>query len=88
MRNNKEIDTDKENRNVVFKAIMSELLDNNTTLGGYLGKKLKYTTIDYDILYTTLENNMKLLKYKIPNIPYPIAKVNYIFKVLESQSIN
>lgn len=64
---------------------MNELLDNNIALGGYLGKKLKDITIDYSILHIMLEENMDLFKRKIPVIPYPIGKVNYIFKVLEGQ---
>lgn len=86
--NNKEVDINKENRNKVFTTIMNELLDNNTAIGGYLGKKLKGITIDYGILYIMLKENMGKLKFKIPNISNPIGKVNYIFTVLENQINN
>lgn len=85
MRTNKTIDLNKDNRNKVFKTIMEQLLDNNANIGGYLGRKLKYITIDYGILYIMLEENMALFKRKVPTIPYPIGKVNYIFKVLDEQ---
>lgn len=74
----------KENRNKVHKVIL-ELCGNNTSMGGYLGKKLKAITIDYGILYIMLEENMPQLKYKIPTISHPIGKINYIFTVLEAQ---
>lgn len=85
MKISKPVDSNKDNRNKVFKTIMEQLLDNNTNIGGYLGRKLKYITIDYGILYIMLEENMELFKRKIPLISYPIGKVNYIFKVLEEQ---
>lgn len=84
MRIRKEVDVNKENRDKIFKIIMVELLNDDITIGGYLGKKLKEITLDYGILYNILDENLDYLKYKTSSMTHRIGKVNYIFKVLES----
>lgn len=82
---NKEIDVNKQNRDKIFKTIMEQLLDNNSCIASYLGKRIKDITIDYGVLFIMLEENMTKFKLKVPTIPSPYGKINYIFKVLEEQ---
>jgi hypothetical protein len=78
---------EKECRNKLHQSIMNEFLDNNTLAGGYLGKKIKMSTINLIDLYTLYElNNDKLDKVKSFDKNNYIGKVNYIFKVLETLS--
>ncbi|MDF2700740.1 MAG: hypothetical protein K0Q49_2303, partial [Haloplasmataceae bacterium] len=48
---------EKECRNKLHQSIMNEFLDNNTLAGGYLGKKIKMSTINLIDLYTLYELN-------------------------------
>jgi len=75
----------KEARAKIHIIIKTELLDNNSSTDGYLGKKLKNITIDYTVLLIMLNENMPKFKYRFETISSPYGRINYIFKVLEEQ---
>lgn len=75
----------KEARMKIHTIIKTELLNNNSSTDGYLGKKLKNISIDYTILLIMLNENMPKFKYKFETISSPYGRIGYIFKVLEEQ---
>jgi hypothetical protein len=78
----------KELRIQLHKGIIEELLNNNTALNGYVGKKIKILTQNYDLslLLTIYEDYKSYLIKRIATITSSYGKVNYIFKVLEEQA--
>ena len=80
---------EKECRNKLFKAILSEYLNNNIAASGYLGRKIKLSRVNVIDLFSIYESNKRSLeKVKTFNNENYIGAINYIFKVLESIAEN
>lgn len=73
----------------IHKMLMTELLDNNKSVAGYVGKRLKnITEVSDEELVDIFEEHMPLFKRKVATISHPIPRINYIFKVIENHINN
>lgn len=73
----------------IHNMLMRELLDDNKSVAGYVGKRLKnITEVDDEELVDIFNEYMPLFKRKMPTINHPIPRINYIFKVIENHISN
>jgi len=72
-------------RNKIHKIIIEECLNNDKSKASYIGKKLKDTKSSYEDLFYVLQDSKVYITSKINGMNNMLGKINYIFKVLESE---
>jgi len=72
-------------RKKIHKIIIEECLNNDKSMASLVGKKLKDTKSSYEDLFNVLQDRKVYIASKINGMNNMLGKINYIFKVLESE---